>query len=273
MPAIVRFLIVATLAVAAYYVLLYVSQRRLLYPRPRGPVSAQTVTGVQHARVQGPDGPVHLWYAAPAAGAATPHPAIVFAHGNGERAEYWTPAFRELQDAGIGVLIVEYPGYGIAEGSPSQRSITTAVVTGYDWLRARAEVDGTRIVAYGRSLGGGAVAQLVTRRPVAALILESSFTSVRAFARHYFAPGLLVRDPFDTLEVLAKYRGPLLVLHGVRDDIAPPAHGRALAAAVPGSTYVELPCGHNDCERPWEAILSFLARHLREPVKAPSLQP
>jgi pimeloyl-ACP methyl ester carboxylesterase len=262
MPAVVRLLIVVALAVAAYYVMLFVSQRRLLYPRPRGPVATQPVADVQHVRLETPDGPVHLWYASPPASTPAPHPAIVFAHGNGERAEHWTPAFRGLQDQGLGVLIVEYPGYGIAEGSPSQTSITNAVVAGYDWLRARSEVDGGRIVAYGRSLGGGAVAQLAARRPVAALILESSFTSVRAFARHYYAPGFLVRDPFDTLDVLRSYRGPLLVLHGVHDDIAPPAHGRALAAAVPGATFVELPCGHNDCERPWTAILSFLSQHV-----------
>jgi fermentation-respiration switch protein FrsA (DUF1100 family) len=161
------------------------------------------------------------------------------------------------------VLIVEYPGYGIAEGSPSQDSITNAVVAGYDWLRSRSEIDGARIVGYGRSLGGGAVAQLAARRPLAALILESSFTSVRAFARQYLAPGILVRDPFDTLEALATYRRPLLVLHGARDTIAPPAHGRTLAAAVPGATFVEMPCGHNDCERPWAAILHFLSPLLK----------
>lgn len=258
MSAAARVLIVAGFAVAVYYVMLYVSQRRMLFPRPRGIVAGQPVPGVQHMRLQGPDGPVHVWYAAPTRGIA-PHPVIVFAHGNGERAENWTPAFRELQDEGLGVLIVEYPGYGNAEGSPSQDSITNALLTGYDWLRAQNGVDGARIVGYGRSLGGGAIAQLAARRPVAALILESSFTSVRAFARQYFAPGFLVRDPFDTMGVLETYRGPLLVLHGARDTIAPPDHGRALAAAVPGAAFVEMPCGHNDCERPWAAILKFLS--------------
>ena len=258
MPVLARVLLLATIAVVFYYALLFVTQRRLLFPRPRDLVVAQPGAGVEQVRLRGTDGPVYAWYAAPMASAA-PHPAIVFAHGNGERAEHWTAAFERLQDEGFGVLIVEYPGYGIAEGSPSQMSITSAVVAGFDWLRARSDVDGGRIVGYGRSLGGGAVAQLAARRPLAALILESSFTSVRSFARSYLAPGFLVRDPFDTLEVLSKYRGPLLVFHGAHDDIAPPAHGRALAAAVPGSTFVEMPCGHNDCERPWTEILRFLS--------------
>jgi hypothetical protein len=125
----------------------------------------------------------------------------------------------------------------------------------------RPDVDPARIVSYGRSLGGGVAARLATRRQVAALVLESSFTSLRSFARGFFAPGFLVRDPFDNLTELSRYRGPLLVLHGERDEVAPFAHGRALAAAVPGAVFVPMRCGHNDCERPWPDVLRFLARH------------
>jgi len=100
-----------------------------------------------------------------------------------------------------------------------------------------------------------------TRRPVAALVLESSFTSLRAFAGRFYAPGFLVRDPFDNLDELQRYKGPLLVLHGRQDPIAPFAHGEALAAAVAGAEFLPMACGHNDCERPWPAVLSFLQRH------------
>jgi uncharacterized protein len=252
---------VAALALVVYYGALFMGQRRLLYPRPRGPALARPVEGIVHMRIAGADGPVHVWHAPSHAPVTSAGPAIVFAHGNGERAEDWLDQFGDLQAAGIDVLIVEYPGYGIAEGTPTQTSITNAIVAGYDWLRDRKGLGAERIVAYGRSLGGGAAAQLAARRPVAALILESSFTSVRAFAGRFFAPGFLVRDPFDTLAVLAQYRAPMLVVHGTHDAIAPTAHGQALAAAVPGATYVPLPCGHNDCPRPWPAVLAFLSRH------------
>jgi uncharacterized protein len=261
MNAVVRgALLLAVLAVVAYYGLLFIGQRRMLYPRPRGPASTAPVAGVAHVEIPGPDGPVHVWRA-PHRTSDGPQPAIVFAHGNGERAEDWLDQFGDLQDAGLTVLIVEYPGYGIAEGSPTQTTITNALVAGYDWLRGQSGVDASRIVAYGRSIGGGAATQLTARRPVAALILESSFTSVRAFARQFYAPGFLVRDPFDSMAVLATYRAPLLVLHGMHDTIAPVAHGQALAAAVPGASYVAMPCGHNDCPRPWPAVLAFLSRH------------
>src|SRR5687768_16450237 len=252
---------VAAIVLLVYYGALFMGQRRLLYPRPRGPALARPVDGITHVQIGGADGPVHVWHAPSRARSTSARRAIVFAHGNGERAEDWLDQFGDVQAAGLDVLIVEYPGYGIAEGSPTQTSITNAMLAGYDWLRDQQGLSADRIVAYGRSLGGGAAAQLAARRPVAALILESSFTSVRAFAGRFLAPGFLVRDPFDTMAVLAHYRAPLLVLHGTRDAIAPAAHGQALAAAVPGATYVPLPCGHNDCPRPWPALLAFLSRH------------
>jgi uncharacterized protein len=261
MSLLTRVAVLAVLVATAYYVLLFLTQRQLLFPRPRGPASGPSVTGSQHVQIRGPHGPVHVWFEPPGGAPAGRHPAIVFAHGNAERAEDWMGAFSVLQEAGLAVAVVEYPGYGIAEGSPTQTSITDAMIVGYDWLRDRDDVDTARIVGYGRSLGGGAVAQLAARRAVAALILESSFTSVKAFAGRFFAPGVLVRDPFDTLDVLARYRGPLLVLHGTRDEIAPPAHGRALAAAVPGAVLIPMPCGHNDCARPWPAVLTFLSEN------------
>ena len=137
---------------------------------------------------------------------------------------------------------------------------------GIDACKARAgsgsvSLDPGRIVAYGRSIGGGAACQLAARRPVSALILESSFTSVRPFARGFGAPGFLVRDPFDNLAAVREWRGPLLLLHGGRDDIIPPGHSKALAAAAPQAELHLLPCGHNDCPRQWPLVRAFLERH------------
>ena len=253
-------LVLLAAALAGYYLLLFLAQRWLLYPAPRGawplplPADAEPVELTTAGGAAG-----RAWFLPPAKRAAGA--ALVFFHGNGERAEHWLTAFGPAREAGMAVLLVEYPGYGIAPGSPTQETITDVALAAHDWLRARAGVDSTAIVAYGRSLGGAVAARLATRRPVAALILESTFTSVRGYARRYLAPGFLVRDPFDTGRELRDYQGPLLVLHGERDDIAPIAHGRALAAAHPGSQFVAMPCGHNDCQQPWRDILAFLGRH------------
>ena len=82
----------------------------------------------------------------------------------------------------MGVMLVEYPGYGRSAGSPSEDSIRETMLLAFDWLGDQPEVDPTKIVVYGRSMGGGAACTLIPERKPAALILQSSFTGIQSFA-------------------------------------------------------------------------------------------
>jgi len=77
-------------------------------------------------------------------------------------------------------------------------------------------------------------------------------------ARELGFPGWIVVDRFDCEEALPEYEGPTLILHGEHDRIVPPSHARRLAAIARHPRLVELPCGHNDCPRPWGEIQGFL---------------
>jgi fermentation-respiration switch protein FrsA (DUF1100 family) len=186
-------------------------------------------------------------------------PLIIHGHGNGELIDIQTKSVDALRAAGIGVLLVEYPGYGRSGGKPSEGTVTATFVAAYDWAKQDPRVDPSRIVGYGRSLGGGAVAQLAARRPVAALVLESTYTSIGELVRAKGVPDWLIVNEFDTRAVLAKFPGPVLILHGTRDGTFPSALAEALHKASPQSVLHLEPCGHNDCPLQWELVLSFLA--------------
>jgi pimeloyl-ACP methyl ester carboxylesterase len=85
-------------------------------------------------------------------------------------------------------------------------------------------------------------------------------------------PGWLVVNEFDTRAVLANYPGPVLILHGTRDQTFPVEHAHSLHAASPHATLALTACGHNDCPPQWELVLSFLARNgvISEPVSGDS---
>ena len=78
---------------------------------------------------------------------------------------------------------------------------------------------------------------------------------------------LLMQDRYENEQKLGQLSCPLLLIHGSRDRLIPPRHGRALlAAARPGSArLVEIEgAGHNDLaatggERYLAAIREFLA--------------
>jgi fermentation-respiration switch protein FrsA (DUF1100 family) len=204
-------------------------------------------------------GRVEAWFL-PAPG-PSPSPLMIHAHGNGELIDIQTHSVSALRAAGIGILLVEYPGYGRSTGTPSEKSVTDTFVTAYDWASHDSRVDSARIIGYGRSLGGGAVAQLAARRPIAALVLESTFTSIGELVRANHIPGWLIVNEFDTRAVLAKYSGPVLILHGTHDGTFPVALAHALHKASPRSELHVQDCGHNDCPSQWELVLGFLDKN------------
>ena len=249
-----RFVVLAAIAVVIYLAGLYVLQRSLLYPIPQ---RQPNLANIDAEIVRVPGASTYALFLPARGGAVGPSPVLIFSHGNAEIAADSISDFAAVTEW-ASALLVEYPGYGGAGGAPTERSIIEAMHAGYDWAVKDSRIDPLKVVAYGRSLGGGAAARLAADRKVATLVLESSFTSVADFARRFLAPRFLVRDPFDNRDALKSFRGPLLLIHGNRDEIVPIAHARELAALVPGARLHEIDCGHNDCPRQWPVITQFL---------------
>lgn len=191
-----------------------------------------------------------------------PRPAVVYAHGNAELIEYWVgPLGRYRDQHGIHLLLVEYRGYGRSDGKPSEPGITHDFRAAYDRLAARPDVDASRIIGHGRSLGGGAIGTLAAGRPLAGLVFESTFTSVPEVVP--WAPSRLMPDRYDTRRVLRSFGGPVVLMHGSRDNTIPYPHAERLAEAAQDAELLRFVAGHNDIPqdgRYWGAIDRLLQR-------------
>ena len=130
---------IAVLSLSAWVALVFLLQRSVMFPRP--PVPARSVadgrTDVEVLRPGGDQG-AEAWYLRPMSGAG-PAPAMMFAHGNGELIDYWIDAFDDARRSGLGVLLVEYPGYGRSGGRPTEESIGRSMVAAFDALEKRAQ--------------------------------------------------------------------------------------------------------------------------------------
>ena len=257
---------ILALAFLGYAALIFSVQRWLAFPgtfmdSPRATASAPA--DVTQVWLEASFGRVEAWFFR--AEGSAPMPTVVFAHGNGELIEDWRGEMERLTPVGLNALLVEFPGYGHSDGGPSRATLRETFTLAFDWLAQRADVDAARIVAFGRSMGGGAASDLALARPVRALVLSSTFSSATALASQSFVPGFLVRDRFDNRRAVADFSGPVLLMHGPADDVIPYSHAETLASAREGLAIIDLDCAHNDCASEWSttvaALTAFLSRN------------
>jgi pimeloyl-ACP methyl ester carboxylesterase len=209
---------------------------------------------------------VETWFLRPSTSTAdNPFPVIIIAHGNGQIMDSWAKRVQALSTLGIGVLLVEYPGYGRSGGNPSYESITKTFTEAYDVLIRMPDVDTRRIIAFGFSMGGAAACSLIEQRSIRAVILLSTFASLNHMVHHYWVPSFLVLDPFDNAKILKDFKGPSLILHSPDDTIIPFSQAEILAAAAQNGKLIILEGSHTHQIKDWTRFWKiYIAQFLTE---------
>lgn len=201
----------------------------------------------EEVRLRTEDGVSLHGFFLPAPGASR---ALLFLHGNAGNASHRLPNAAELVRLGTHVLLPDYRGYGLSEGSPGETGVYRDARAAFEYLRDVRGVPEERIVVFGRSLGSAVAVDLVRDRPIAGLILESTFTSAADVARGTFGwlGAVLARGRFDVAGRIAQVRCPLLFFHGDRDGIIRLELGRRLFELAPEpKAFKVIPgAGHND---------------------------
>lgn len=188
---------------------------------------------------------------------------ILYSHGNAEDIGHLYDVFRLYAARGYDVFAYDYPGYGLSEGSPTQKGCMDGALAAYNYMIGALGVAPERIIAYGRSIGSGPSTWLASERKVGALVFESGFTSTFAVVLGIDRVPL---DKFQNIERLKGMSCPVLVIHGRLDDIIAFKHGEALYAAAkePKSCLWLDNAGHNDLmdaagQSYWTALDGFAA--------------
>lgn len=230
--------------------LMLISQSRQVYFPTRGLITTPLDHGMPFEDVSllSDDGvALHAWFV-PAR--EVPRGALLFLHGNAGNISHRIDSIRIFHELGLSVLIVDYRGYGRSEGRPTEAGTYGDALAAWRYLREQREVPAQQIVVFGRSLGSAVAAWLAARESVAAVILESPFTSAPDLGAELL-PWLpirwLLRFEYDTLAAVRAIDAPLLVVHSRDDEIVPFHHGKTIFdAATPPKMFLEIEGGHND---------------------------
>ena len=155
--------------------------------------------------------------------------AILRCHGNAEDAANSLFALRYLARRGFTVACVDYPGYGLSDGSPDEDGCYRNVHRLYDWLIEKRGFKPEDIIVDGFSIGSGPATELAATKPVGKLVLEAPFLSApRVVTRIRILP----IDPFPNLKMIKDVKCPVLIIHGTKDSVIPYRHGKELFELV-----------------------------------------
>ncbi len=273
-----KLLLIVALVYACNVTFIVLFQRDFMYfPNTDRPVLAESeAPEMQVVDVPTSDGLNLLAWYSPAPENA---PTVLLLHGNGGNLAWRSFKARHLIDAGFGVLLLEYRGYGGNEGKPTHAGFSEDAESAYRFLLDQG-VHPANMVYYGESLGTGVAAELAAKHPPKALILETPYTSIAQVAAEVYYPHIpyakkLVKDNYDTVTALKQLQDvPVLVLHGKDDEIIPFRYGQAVfdAANEPKEFWVVEEGMHTDLSHygAQEAINAFILALEEKPTGKPT---
>jgi fermentation-respiration switch protein FrsA (DUF1100 family) len=171
---------------------------------------------------------------------------VLHLHGNAANVSNHLPLVAWLPPRGFNLLTLDYRGFGRSQGTPSLDGFVDDAAAALNHLRSRSDVDATRLIVVGQSLGGATALRLLARDSagVRLAVIDSAFASYRQIAREaastagILAPlAPLVMRAFpgpekDPITALRSVRIPLIFVHGTRDAVIAHDHSVQLHAAA-----------------------------------------
>lgn len=218
---------------------------RILFPAPRIERAPKEVDGrlVELAQDDG-RGATRAVYFPAAKDART----VVVFHGNGETIFDGLTMAEILMSRGLGVMLVEYRGYGITYGDPpTEASLYSDGEAAMAYL-AKAGIPNERIAVWGFSLGTSIASEMARRGHGARLTLVAPFTSMVDMGHHvapFLPASLILAHRLDTYGRARQITQPTLVVHGDADEVVPFEMGERVAKALPHGEFVRVPGAHH----------------------------
>ncbi|XP_072931137.1 protein ABHD13 [Epargyreus clarus] len=204
-------------------------------------------------------------------------PTMIFFHGNaGNMGQRLTNVSGFYHKLNLNILMVEYRGYGLSEGSPSECGLYTDAQTAFDFIMQRTDIDRTKIILFGRSLGGAIAIDLASRlnyrNRVWAVVVENTFTSIPDMAKIIlrwkclkWLPMFCHKNKYMSLNKMVHVSSPTMIICGSNDLLVPPTMAKELyVKCVAGTKKLAVMTGggHDDtwtCRDYYVSIQQFLS--------------
>ncbi|KAG2456579.1 protein ABHD13 [Erpetoichthys calabaricus] len=206
-------------------------------------------------------------------------PTIIYFHGNAGNIGHRVPnALLMVVNLKVNVVLVDYRGYGKSDGEPSEEGLYIDSEAVLDYVMTRPDIDKTKIILFGRSLGGAVAVHLASENPhrISAIMVENTFLSIPHMASTLFSffpmrylPLWCYKNKFLSYRKITQCRMPSLFISGLSDQLIPPVMMKQLYELSPSRTkrMAIFPDGtHNDtwqCQGYFTALEQFIKELLK----------
>jgi uncharacterized protein len=258
-----RVLITLAIIYGLLCVAVFIWQRNLLYIPTKIPANVIEKVAAEHGFIpwKNSAGQIIGWKI-PANGISTA--SVLIVHGNAGCAVGRDYLARPIHDAtNVDVFVLEYPGYGAREGSPSKKSFDAAAEEAFQLLPTNAP---KFIVS--ESIGAGVACDLAKNHPqeIAGLALFVPYHDLASVAQKHFwflPTYFLLLDRFNPADSLKNYHGSVKFIIAEKDEVIGSASGLKLADGYDGPKNLQVipSAHHNDVSAQlpewWREVFSF----------------
>ena len=262
-------IVVLVLLVLITIGLYFFQEKMIFYPQPITASNAAEIKraypGIEEITIKAEDN-IELkgWFVKPAGTDKTP--LIIYFGGNAEEASNLIHKSQEF--TGCSLAIMNYRGYGLSEGTPSEKNLFKDAIIIYDYFSKREGIDSDNIILMGRSLGTGVAIYLATQRQAKKIILVSPYDSIVNIGQRrfpYLPVRLILKHRFDSISRAPEIKVPMLAFIASNDVTVPPSHSLKLVQAWGGKyTVKRIPgASHNSIdsnELYWQSIKEFITK-------------
>lgn len=186
---------------------------------------------------------------------------ILYFHGQSKHMDHYFSRAALLANVGgkynYGVFMIDYRGYGMSEGEPTEQGLYEDGESAITWLKDQG-ANQDRVFYYGYSLGAIPIIDRSAYRTdfkPKKIMLEAPLASVENLVQNSTVinvdPGFVTTLEFDNAEKIKDVSCPLLWMHGVEDTYVAISNGELIysnhnagekiAVRVEGSGHSEIP--------------------------------
>lgn len=163
-------------------------------------------------------------------------------------------------------VLINYRGYGESNGTANEKNLCNDALEIYDYFYNKKDLNCSKVVVMGRSIGSGVATYLAQNRKVDGIILATPYDSVLSVAQEkipIFPVNIMLRNRFDSINRAPSIIQPALIIVASEDKLIPPWHARKLSDQWGGKVYIVEIAGedHNSIvssEEYWQSIDQYL---------------